>query len=338
MINILKSIIWKRRDILLTVFFIGLILIPLIREDTGFSQNKDYLTEEQDYKRPDDSIFPYTLTHPSKKFKLPHCLDEISGLSYLEHSKLACIQDEKGKIYIFDLEKGKVTEKIKFGIEKDYEDIEIVDKKAYILQSNGNILKVKNFESNLPRVKKYKTLLSSKNDAEGLAFDKESNALLIACKDSPHLKKKCKDLKGKKAVYKFDLNTKEISKKPACIIDIDDLKDFGGYSSCKKSFVGLTRIFDLKKGDINFRPSGIAVHPKTKDIYIISSADKMLIVLNRKGEIITAKSLNKKIFKQPEGICFSPEGDLFISNERNGSRANILMFNYKQALTFNYNE
>lgn len=325
-----KTDIWRRRDILLTVFFIGLLLMPLILRYASISQNKDYIIGEKSYNRFDDHIFPYTLIHPSRKFKLPHYLDEISGLSYLEKNKLVCIQDEKGKMYVFDLEKGKVTEKLEFGEEKDYEDIEIVNKNAYILQSNGNILKVKNFESNLPKVKKYNTLLSGENDAEGLAFDEESNALLIACKDSPQLKKKSNKLKGKKAVYKFDLHTKKISKEPACIIDTDGLKDLMGYSSSKKSFIGPIKRFDLRKGKVNFRPSGIAIHPKTKDIYIISSADRMLIVMDRKGEIITVKSLNKKIFKQPEGICFNPEGDLFISNERNGSRANILMFNYEK--------
>lgn len=29
---------------------------------------------------------------------------------------------------------------------------------------------------------------------------------------------------------------------------------------------------------------------------------------------------NDKIFKQPEGICFNPQGDLFISNESKDGR------------------
>ncbi|MGA1841335.1 MAG: SdiA-regulated domain-containing protein [bacterium] len=262
---------------------------------------------------------------------MPRCLDEISGLSYLERNKLVCIQDEKGTIYIFDLEKGKITKKLKFGEEKDYEDVEVVNKNTFILQSNGNILKLKNLDSNIPKIKKYNTLLSGRNDAEGLAFDKDSNVLLIACKDSPYLKKKRNDdLTGKKAVYSFDLQTKKISREPAWIIDIDDLMDIGRRYSSKRSLIGNFNLFNPRKSDINFRPSGIAIHPKTNDIYIISSADRMLIVMDRKGKIITAKKLNKKIFKQPEGICFSPEGDLFISNERNGSKANILMFSYKK--------
>ncbi|MGA1839057.1 MAG: SdiA-regulated domain-containing protein [bacterium] len=317
----------KRKDVFLVIFFIGLLLIPFTLKNMSVFQNKDYQTGERGYKGFDNYIFPYQLSYPSKKLKLPHCLDEISGLSYLEQNKLVCIQDEKGMMYVVDLEKGKVTEKLKFGEGRDYEDIVIVNKNAYVLQSNGNIFKVKNFDSHLPKVKKYNTLLSKENDAEGLAFDEESNTLLIACKDSPHLKKKCNELKGKRAVYRFDLYTNEIFEKPACVIDIDDLRDFGRCPLLQKSFMGNIKIFDLSKGDINFRPSGIAIHPKTKNIYIISSADRMLIVLNQKGDILTAKGLNKKIFKQPEGICFSPEGDLFISNEKNGRKANILMFN-----------
>jgi len=131
-------------------------------------------------------------------------------------------------------------------------------------------------------------------------------------------------------VYRFDLHTKTTSKTPALIIDIEDLKNSRGYSSGMKWFSRLIGMLDPRKREVDFRPSGIAVHPKTKDFYLISSADKMLIVLNREGDIVAVEKLNEKIFKQPEGICFDPEGDLFISNEKNGGRANIVRFDYKQ--------
>ncbi len=322
--------IWKRRYIFITIFIIALLLVPFIQKRTHLSQNKDGKISENGNKRLDYLVLPYTLDNPSKKYKLPHCLDEISGLSFLSKNILACIQDEKGILYIFDLEKGKVIEKLAFGEERDYEDIEIVKKNAYILQSNGTILKVRNIEDGTPKVKKYNTRLSKKNDAEGLAYDDESNALLIACKDSPALKKKGSTLNGKRAIYRFDLDTKEISKKPVCIIDLEDLKHPIGYFSNTKSLTGLIKRLNPLKGDINFCPSGIAIHPKTKNFYIISSVDKMLIVLNREGQVISSNKLNKKIFRQPEGICFNSDGDMFISNEKNGARANILMFSYKQ--------
>ncbi|MGA1791850.1 MAG: hypothetical protein ACMUIM_10215 [bacterium] len=322
--------IWKRKGMIITIAISVLLLIPLIREGMHLSQHKNGIPGEKVYKGTGDFIFPYTLSQPAKKFKLPHRLDEISGLSYFKQNRLICIQDEIGAMYEFDIEKGKVTEDIKFGEGRDCEDIEIVEKIAYILQSNGTILQIKDFENGPPKVRKINTKLSRKNDTEGLAFDEESNALLIACKGSPYLKKKCKELKGKKAVYRFDLDTEEIFEEPACIIDMKSLKDPGGDLLTTKSFIGLFKIFNQVEEDIDFRPSGIAVHPKTKNIYIISSVDRMLIVCNRKGEMIAAEELSKKAFRQPEGICFNPEGDLFISNERKGKRANILMFKYNQ--------
>jgi len=52
----------------------------------------------------------------------------------------------------------------------------------------------------------------------------------------------------------------------------------------------------------------------------------MLIILNPKGEIEDLIPLDPKIFRQPEGICFSPNGDLYISSEGKGKSGYILKF------------
>jgi len=261
-----------------------------------------------------DSILPYNLSKPSKKFKMPDDLGEISGLSYGGADKFACIQDNKGIMYLFDIKKREVTYTYKFGKAKDCEDVAVVNNTAYVLQSNGHIWQIGDFDKNNSfekknhKIKKYKPLLLSKeNNTEGLAFDRESNSLLIACKGSQDLEKQGIYLKGKKAIYRFDLSTKKLSAKPAYAIDLGHL-DNG-----------------------NFEISGIAVHPITGNIYVITSVGKMLVVLNQEGKVIAAKQLDKKIFKQPEGICFNPDGDLFISNEsKDKGKANILKFKYRQ--------
>ena len=48
--------------------------------------------------------------------------------------------------------------------------------------------------------------------------------------------------------------------------------------------------------------------------------------VNRKGKILDLQDLDTEIFSQPEGICFSPSGDLFISNEGKGRKGYILKF------------
>ena len=76
----------------------------------------------------------------------------------------------------------------------------------------------------------------------------------------------------------------------------------------------------------NFKPSGIAVHPKTGQTFIIASDGKKLLVLSEKGQKEALISLNPKTYRQPEGICFSPDGDLFISSEGKDGDGYILRF------------
>jgi WD40 repeat protein len=302
------------------VFIMATIFVAIVMTGkfffTGklFSQN-GHVVDKVEAVEGEDSSFPYNLLKLSKKYKMPDDLLNISGLSYAGGNTFACIQDKKGIMYLFDIEKREITYAYKFGKAKNCEDVAIVNNTAYVLQGNGRIWQVDDFNKDNPlqkkghKIKKHKPLLlSEENNAEGLAFDRDSNSLLIACKGSQDLEGQHLDLNGKKAIYRFDLNTKQFSPKPAYMIDL-------GY---------------LDNG--KFAISGIAIHPITGDTYLITSANKMLVVLNQEGKVITTEHLDRKTFQKPEGICFNPDGDMFISNEsRNKVRAgNILKFKYRR--------
>ena len=79
-----------------------------------------------------------------------------------------------------------------------------------------------------------------------------------------------------------------------------------------------------------FAPSALAIHPVTHDIYVISSAGKQLLVLSADGNIKESHQLTSKQFKQPEGMAFAANGDLYISNEGKGGEGNILLFPYQK--------
>jgi hypothetical protein len=51
--------------------------------------------------------------------------------------------------------------------------------------------------------------------------------------------------------------------------------------------------------------------------------------MKRDGSVSHIKTLDKRIFRQPEGISFSSGGDLYISNEGDNGRGNILKFKYQ---------
>ena len=79
-----------------------------------------------------------------------------------------------------------------------------------------------------------------------------------------------------------------------------------------------------------FKPSAAAINPVSKDLYIISSVSKCIVVADRMGKIKNVVPLNPRMFKQPEGITFSNNGDLIVSNESaEVGAANILIFKVK---------
>ena len=269
--------------------------------------------------------FPYTLDTPEERYKLPSYLEEISGLSYYHKGKLACVQDEKAMIYILSLGKKLKISKYDFGKDGDYEAIAMVDKTAYVLRNDGRIFRVKDFQKDDRKVKQFKTPLSDKNDTEGLAFDQLSNSLLIACKGSPTIKDEDSH-SGNRAVYQFDLENKELINDPFLLINLNKLENYKDESSFTRFSRQLAKTFRLVDSETPFKPSGIAIHPLSGDIYLISSIGKLLIVINRSGQILDIHDLDPNLFRQPEGICFSPSGDLYISNEGQGGNGYILKF------------
>ncbi len=271
--------------------------------------------------------FPYSITEADETYNLKNELREISGLSYYNDNSLLCVNDEKGTIYKFSLKKKEITKRYKFDRSGDYEGIEVVKDKVYVLRSDGNIFDVDHMKSeNIVSVKN-ETKLNAGNDTEGLGFDPKSNSLLIACKGNPG---KNTDFKGKRAIYKYSLDTKQLSDSPAYLIDqkrIREILDFNGYSSFA---VTLLESINPSEGDVTFQPSAVAVHPITNNLYVIGSVGKLLIVINPEGEILAVVKLKRNMYRQPEGICFSPDGTMFISNEGKGRAANIYRFKFNQ--------
>ena len=84
-----------------------------------------------------------------------------------------------------------------------------------------------------------------------------------------------------------------------------------------------------KDDSFNFRPSEIAVHPIDNSIFIISSKDKMLLIIDQKGFIKNLVALNPTYFNQPEGMTFLSNGDLLISNEAQKGKPTLLLFKYQ---------
>ena len=231
-------------------------------------------------------------------------------------SKLLAVNDEQGKIFFLDKSDGDIKEDNKFEKGGDYEGIEQVGEIVYVVNSSGSVFEVKKADKKDPKTKKFNTHLNSDNDVEGLGYDAKNNRLLLACKNKPGKKS---EYAGKRAVYAFDLKTESLSETPVLLVDLEEIQQHVE----KKNWL-------LEELLGTFAPSGIAVHPQTDNIYILSSVGKLLVVLNPDGKLIHVEELDKKEYRQPEGLCFDQDGTLYLSSEGKGGKGRVYRFDVKE--------
>src|SRR5205085_5956988 len=108
---------------------------------------------------------PFDFEHPDIVLKLPGSLHEISGISFYKKSELACVQDEKGIIYFYNIKKDKLRNEIPFSKDEDYEGIANVNDTLYVLSSKGIIFEVDSVKEK-GYSNSYPTFLSKENNCE----------------------------------------------------------------------------------------------------------------------------------------------------------------------------
>jgi uncharacterized protein YjiK len=236
----------------------------------------------------------------AEKWEMPTALKEISGIAYLDKERFACVQDEQGVIYIYNRNTNAVEKEIPFAGAGDFEDIAVVEQTAWVVRADGTLFEV-DMTSSKPAGKPYSTPLTVAHNIEGLAYDKAHNRLLVAIKDE---EPNGADYKG---IYSFDLATKKLATEPVHRIDTKH------------------EVFASEKGKKTkaIKPAAIGIHPATGDLYITDGPKARLLIMDRSGQVKDLLKLGKD-FEQPEGLSFSPEGELFISNEGNKQPGNIL--------------
>lgn len=234
---------------------------------------------------------------------LPLELDEISGLSFYDKdSTIFAISDDRGSI--FKIKPNVGITKWKFSHGADYEDITRIDSTFYVLQSNGDVIRV-NYSGSTPQIRRFSFPDGKGYEFETLYYDSATKKIVLICKDCESDKKK------QLSTFAFNPVTETFD------------------SSFTIPVTKIDTLINEKK--TKFKPSAAAIHPITGDLFIISSINKLLVIADNSGHAKEAYRLNPKLFKQPEGLTFNKKGDLVISNEfaENGT-ANLLIFKYNR--------
>jgi hypothetical protein len=253
----------------------------------------------------------YDLKSP-EKFVMGDDLHEISGIVFLpgKDDSLYAIEDEDGRLFYFK-PGGDRAENVKFGKRGDYEDVAVVDGRTFVvLRSDGSLYvfaagDVRGGEK-LANVNEFPNVLPE-GEYEGLYGDGGPYAYAL-CKN-------CKEDDQRDGVSVYKLFHRED----------------GGFDVTQHFTVDVSGIqLEKEKRRGKFHPSALARHPITHEWYILSSVNKILLVLDDQWKVKTAYSLKPSLFKQPEGLAFDSKGNMYISNEGVDGNANVLLFKYNQ--------
>jgi uncharacterized protein YjiK len=279
-------------------------------------------SQEPSPDRRSANSFPYRLERPDDRFVLPPALTEISGLTHLSSTRVACVQDEVGVVYVYDLGLRKVVRTIPFAAAGDYEGISAVDNGFFVLRSDGVLYEIKDAADGSSPVVHRLPLPTADN--EGLAFDAKHRRLLIAPKSRLG---KGRETKFDRAVFAFDLNTRALLPDPVLEWSVGDVEEFA------ESRGLALPMSPRKQGDLRVAlrllPSSVAVHPITDEIFVLSAADSVLVSLSRSGAVTGYALLDRELHRQPEGITFTSAGDMLISNEGAGGAPLLLLFRWR---------
>lgn len=247
----------------------------------------------------------YDLAHP-EKFILPEPLLEVSGISFKDGSSdtLYAVQDEEGKLFYLPLGKKEKTH-FRFSKRGDFEDISLLGQEAIVLRSDGTLFRFSTTDKKQPVIdtvtEEWKEIVP-KGEYEGLFADAATRQLYVLCKQCD------KDAGVSGYILQLQGDSSIALTKP--------------FSINNNAMAQLTGEKKLK-----FQPSALAKHPLTGQWYVLSSVNKLLVITDTNWVPVAAYPLDPSRFRQPEGIAFDTQHNLYISNEGDElSNGNVLKF------------
>ncbi|MCQ2607281.1 MAG: hypothetical protein MJ197_01145 [Bacteroidales bacterium] len=253
---------------------------------------------------------PYNFSKPSKQFDLSEVLKEISGITLVNDSVAFCVQDELGAVFQINLNNEIISTVARFTDIGDFEDIQVVGNMVTILRSDG-VLFTFDYNNFSGKTSEIRIQVPCMN-IEGLWFDQMSKQYLISCKEpsvsvrsatkKEHKQRIQENAEKERFVYSFSLNSANKPKEHLAIA-IAEIRSF-----IKEHY----QIDSVQ--NITFNPSALAIHPKTKDMYVLSATDRLIAVYSGKT-LINVMLLPPELFYKPEGVEFLSNGDMVICSE-----------------------
>lgn len=243
------------------------------------------------------------------KMVLPPELREVSAITALDERTLACLQDEVGALFFVDLLGERPPRTTVFGDPGDYEGLARVGDDFWVLRSDGLLLRLRSRDDAL-EVSSSHRLPTEHEDWEGLCFDAKSGMLLVLPKDRVGQGKEERD---RRSVYAVDPAKGAMQPVPVLEFDVQSIveqaQQLGLDLPAKTTAKGKTR------PSLKVHGSEILTVPGTDELLLLSSTDRALLRIDRKGQLLGLQLFAEDDLPQPEGMAWLPDGQLLVASE-----------------------
>lgn len=239
-------------------------------------------------ERPTASLFAST---PSATASLPAALKEVSGLAVTAEGRILAHDDERAVVREIDPASGEVVRSFAAGdTVGDFEGIAVADADIYVIDSAGRLLRFRE-GADAARVpfETFDTGLASVCEVEGLAYDKTSQSLIVACK-----RMLAREMRDKVTLYAWSVRTQRRADAPWRVFDEDALAAAAQVEE--------------------FHPSSVEIDARTGRIILVAGREGAMVELAPDGAILAGRRLGSGHF-QAEGVAILADGALVIADE-----------------------
>jgi uncharacterized protein YjiK len=254
----------------------------------------------------------HSQSNGEESYNLPGKLTEASGLAVAGPDSVFTHNDEFAIIYEFRLTDGKVLRAFALGdptLEGDFEGIATGQGRVFLVTSDGLIYSVlPGKDGKRVPYRVYDSGIGPRCEIEGLSQGPETGELLLLCKrfrndnHDPLLE-----------IYRWRIGAEHAEEQPFLSLPLDPLLD--------------------KDERAEFRPSGLDYDPSCQQLYIVSARNRMVLVLDKAGEVLGHRTFKKSRHPQAEGIAVMPDGRLVLADEGSRSRKGRLTIYDKNRIT-----
>ena len=247
----------------------------------------------------------FDLANPSTVSSFPMGVASFSDVTMLDSTHMIGIEPVNGNVMMIDLLNNSIASQLSLGSEFKFVDVSKMDSTLILFDSNSKVhFLLPPYDS---------TSFVSTNETKenfstsGICFHESTKRLFLLSEVQEK-----EEGQFSSFLYAFNLNKRQLREEPLFEINSFAIETFAINNNLRLPRNKVTYDGDTVEG-LNFTPSALAIHPKTNEIYVLSSDDRTLVVYNQFGDVVNFTVLDAMIFSKPTGMTFQENGDLLIT-------------------------